>query len=52
MSPALIAEIQDILYPRNCNECGEPIPNELIKRFLKGEQVFCEDCGSPLVNQE
>lgn len=52
MSPALISEIQDTLYPINCIECWEPIPIELIRKSLNGEQIFCEDCGAPLVNLE
>jgi len=51
MSPALIAEIQDTLYPRNCPECGESIPMELLRKLLKEEQVFCEECGAPLINK-
>jgi len=30
-----------------CNECGNIIPEDLIAYLEKGNQVFCERCGTP-----
>jgi hypothetical protein len=49
MSPALISEIQDNVLPKICPECGVSIPNELLRKILRGEEVFCEDCGASLI---
>ncbi len=52
MSPALIAEMQSVVLLKIYPECGISIPQELMRKIFRGEEVFCEDCGVPLNNTE
>ncbi|MHA2390657.1 MAG: hypothetical protein ACXAEX_01705 [Promethearchaeota archaeon] len=51
MSPSIISEFEDAVNPQSCPECEESLPLELLKRVLNGIPVYCEACGSKLLEE-
>lgn len=49
MTPSIISELENSVNPQNCPECQEKLPVELVRKILGGLPVFCEDCGSKLI---
>ncbi|MFX1323810.1 MAG: hypothetical protein ACFE8N_02565 [Promethearchaeota archaeon] len=51
MSPSLISEFEEAVNPQSCPECDENLPFELVKRVMNGIPVYCEACGSKLIEE-
>ncbi|NHJ25554.1 MAG: hypothetical protein EAX89_13305 [Candidatus Lokiarchaeota archaeon] len=51
MSPSIINEFENAVKPVFCPECEEPIPPELARKLMKGEIIYCEACGSNMMEK-
>ncbi|MFW9999709.1 MAG: hypothetical protein ACFE88_06290 [Candidatus Hermodarchaeota archaeon] len=49
MTPSIMSEFENSISPQNCPECRENLPVELVRKILGGIPVYCEDCGSKLL---
>jgi hypothetical protein len=49
MTPSIMSEFENSINPQNCPECQEKLPVELVRKILGGIPVYCEDCGSKLL---
>ncbi len=36
----------------SCKECGSLFPTELTELLLKGESIFCENCGTENIKKD
>jgi len=49
MSPSIISEFESAVNPQCCPECEENLPIELMRKLVKGLTIYCEICGSKLL---
>ena len=49
MSPSIISEFENAMNPQCCPECEENLPIELVRKLVRGLTIFCEACGSKLL---
>ncbi|MHA1986252.1 MAG: hypothetical protein ACW98D_06410 [Promethearchaeota archaeon] len=49
MSPSIISEFESAMNPQCCPECEENLPIELARKLVKGLSIYCEVCGSKLL---
>ncbi|NHJ21637.1 MAG: hypothetical protein EAX91_11885 [Candidatus Lokiarchaeota archaeon] len=49
MTPSIMSELENSVNPQSCPECQEKLPLELVRKILGGLPVFCEECGSKLI---
>ena len=49
MTPSIMSEFENSINPQSCPECQENLPVELVRKILGGIPVYCEECGSKLL---
>lgn len=49
MSPSIISEFENAVNPQCCPECEENLPLELVRKLVRGLTIYCEVCGSKLL---
>ena len=49
MCPSIISEFENAMNPQCCPECEENLPIELVRKLVRGLTIFCEACGSQLL---
>ena len=49
MTPHIISEFETAVSPKNCPECEEDLPTELVKKLMEGVPSYCEACGANLL---
>ncbi|MHA2186379.1 MAG: hypothetical protein ACXAAI_15405, partial [Promethearchaeota archaeon] len=49
MAPSIMSEFENSTNPESCPECQENLPVELVRKILGGLLVYCEECGSKLL---
>jgi len=49
MSPHIMSEFENAVSPQCCPECQGNLPPELVKKLMAGIHVYCEVCGSDLL---
>jgi len=49
MSPSIMSEFESAVNPQCCPECEDNLPLELVRKLIRGLTIFCESCGSKLL---
>ncbi|MHA2181068.1 MAG: hypothetical protein ACXAAH_06575, partial [Promethearchaeota archaeon] len=49
MTPSIMSEFESAVNPQCCPECEENLPLELVRKIIMGLSIFCESCGSKLL---
>jgi hypothetical protein len=49
MTPSIMSEFENAVNPQCCPECEDNLPVELIRKLIKGLTIYCESCGSKLL---
>jgi hypothetical protein len=49
MTPSIISEFESAVNPQCCPECEENLPLELVRKLVRGLAIYCESCGSKLL---
>ncbi len=49
MSPSIISEFKNAVNPHCCPECEKNLPIELVRKLIRGLTIYCETCGSKLL---
>ncbi len=49
MTPSIMSEFENAVNPQCCPECEDNLPLELVRKLVKGLTIYCESCGSKLL---
>lgn len=49
MTPSIMSEFESAVNPQCCPECEDNLPLELVRKLVRGLTIFCESCGSKLL---
>jgi hypothetical protein len=49
MTPSIMSEFESAVNPQSCPECEDNLPLELVRKLVKGLIIYCESCGSKLL---